>query len=120
MISLVPAESDRLTGVDPAVNAGPRSTPHFLSVVTGDRLARAYTAVHAERRSGRAEPDPGVQGGLRDPVHLHDRQVQEERTLLRQIHRLLPDPVYTEGDEKSLSNHPLHVQETCLYLHPSF
>ena len=49
------------------------------------------------RRRGGA-PDPDLQRGIRRAARVHDRQNAQERALLRQVHRLLPDTVHAESN----------------------
>ena len=57
-----------------------------MVLLTGDRPAGEDSQVSAERGDGRGQPGADLQGGVRHPVHVHDRQESQERALLRQVH----------------------------------
>ena len=59
--------------------------------MTGDRLVGATTALRPPWGDRPDPSDAGLQGVLQRPVHVHDRQQSQERAVLRQVHRLLPD-----------------------------
>ena len=59
--------------------------------MTGDRLVGATTALRPPWGDRPDPSDAGLQGILQCPLHIHDRQQSQECTLLRQVHRLLPD-----------------------------
>ena len=65
--------------------------------IIGYRSIGKDPPVSTRRSSWWTEYHLGLQGGLRDPVHVHDRKEQKKCPLLRQIYRVLPNTVHSEG-----------------------
>ena len=62
-----------------------------MTSVTGDRLVGAPPALRPPWGDRPDPSDAGLQGVLQRPLHVHDWQQSQERAVLRQVHRLLPD-----------------------------
>ena len=83
--------------------------PESLVSTSGDRLAGTNPASPSTRSHRPDAPDAGLQGVLQRPLHVHDRKQSQERALLRQVYRLLPDADDRQSGEFMLS--------LCTYLH---
>jgi len=82
----------RRTNASPEYATGSESCITCAVVRGADhRLAGSTTAVRSARRHRSDTSDSSVPRRLRRLVHVHDRQQPQERALLRQVHRLLPD-----------------------------
>ena len=65
--------------------------PEGLLSMSGDRFAGTNPASPSTRSHRPDSSDAGLQGFLQRSLYVHDRQQSQERALLRQVHRLLPD-----------------------------
>ena len=81
------------------VSSGALNSTPTKFCAADNRPAGAPAAMFAAWRHRSDASDARLPRRLRRPLHVHDRQQSQELALLRQVHRLLPDPDRRQGGE---------------------